>query len=49
MDFNLTKEQELLRDGLDRFLATRYDLDKSRTAAKIRRRLATGHLARICR
>src|ERR1700757_1343880 len=34
MDFNLTKEQELLRDGLARFLATRYDLDKSRTAAK---------------
>ncbi len=34
MDFNLTKEQELLRDGLGRFLATRYDLDKSRTAAK---------------
>src|ERR1700733_9315583 len=34
MDFNLTKEQELLRDGLGRFLATRYDLDNSRTAAK---------------
>jgi alkylation response protein AidB-like acyl-CoA dehydrogenase len=34
MDFNLTKEQELLRDGLGRFLATRYDLDTSRTAAK---------------
>ena len=34
MDFNLTKEQELLRDGLGKFLATRYDLDKSRTAAK---------------
>ena len=27
-------QQELLRDGLGRFLATRYDLDKSRTAAK---------------
>ena len=34
MDFKLTKEQELLRDGLAKFLATRYDLDKSRTAAK---------------
>ncbi|WP_431239427.1 acyl-CoA dehydrogenase family protein [Mycolicibacterium aichiense] len=35
MDFNLDKEQELLRDGLGKFLATRYDLEKSRTAAKI--------------
>ncbi|AKK26904.1 acyl-CoA dehydrogenase family protein [Mycobacterium sp. EPa45] len=35
MDFNLNKEQELLRDGLSKFLATRYDLEKSRTAAKI--------------
>jgi alkylation response protein AidB-like acyl-CoA dehydrogenase len=35
MDFNLNKEQELLRDGLGKFLATRYDLEKSRTAAKI--------------
>src|SRR5258708_12267472 len=34
MDFNLTNEQELLRDGLGRFLATRYDLEKSRAAAK---------------
>jgi alkylation response protein AidB-like acyl-CoA dehydrogenase len=34
MDFNLTKEQELLRDGLGRFLSTRYDLEKSRAAAK---------------
>ena len=34
MDFNLTKEQELLRDGLARFLSTRYDLEKSRAAAK---------------
>ena len=33
MDFNLSKEQELLRDGLTKFLATRYDLAKSRTAA----------------
>ncbi|AQT80994.1 pimeloyl-CoA dehydrogenase small subunit [Mycolicibacterium litorale] len=35
MDFNLSKEQELLRDGLGRFLSTRYDLEKSRTAAKV--------------
>jgi len=34
MDFNLSKEQELLRDGLNKFLSTRYDLEKSRTAAK---------------
>ena len=34
MDFNLSKEQELLRDGLARFLSTRYDLEKSRAAAK---------------
>ena len=35
MDFNLNKEQELLRGGLGKFLATRYDLEKSRTAAKL--------------
>ena len=35
MDFNLSKEQELLRDGLGRFLSTRYDLETSRTAAKV--------------
>jgi alkylation response protein AidB-like acyl-CoA dehydrogenase len=34
MDFDLSHEQELLRDGLTRFLATRYDLEKSRSAAK---------------
>ncbi|ULE33317.1 acyl-CoA dehydrogenase family protein [Mycobacterium sp. IDR2000157661] len=34
MHFNLSKEQELLRDGLTKFLSTRYDLEKSRTAAK---------------
>jgi alkylation response protein AidB-like acyl-CoA dehydrogenase len=34
MDFNLTKEQELLRDGLTKFLSTRYALEKSRAAAK---------------
>src|SRR5829696_2011052 len=34
MDFNLSKEPELLRDGLGRFLSTRYDLEKSRAAAK---------------
>src|SRR5882724_3509472 len=34
MDFNLTKEQELLRDGLTKFLSVRYNLEKSRAAAK---------------
>ncbi|MGE2720347.1 acyl-CoA dehydrogenase family protein [Mycolicibacterium celeriflavum] len=34
MDFNLTKEQELLRDGLNKFLSSRYDLETSRAAAK---------------
>jgi alkylation response protein AidB-like acyl-CoA dehydrogenase len=34
VDFNLTNEQELLRDGLARFLSVRYDLAKSRAAAK---------------
>ncbi|GAS88321.1 acyl-CoA dehydrogenase family protein [Mycolicibacterium brisbanense] len=34
MDFNLTDEQDLLRDGLTKFLASRYDLAASRTAAK---------------
>ncbi|MDG4664586.1 acyl-CoA dehydrogenase family protein [Mycobacterium sp. 236(2023)] len=34
MDFKLNDEQTLLRDGLTRFLATRYDLEKSRAAAK---------------
>ncbi|MDT5013930.1 MAG: hypothetical protein QOD39_90 [Mycobacterium sp.] len=34
MDFNLSKEQELLRDGLGKFLSTRYELEKSRSAAK---------------
>lgn len=34
MDFNLSKEQELLSDGLGKFLSTRYDLEKSRSAAK---------------
>ncbi|KMO84710.1 pimeloyl-CoA dehydrogenase small subunit [Mycolicibacterium chubuense] len=34
MDFTLNDEQELLRGGLTRFLATRYDLEKSRAAAK---------------
>jgi alkylation response protein AidB-like acyl-CoA dehydrogenase len=34
MDFNLSREQELLRDGLHKFLATRYDLAKSRAVAK---------------
>jgi alkylation response protein AidB-like acyl-CoA dehydrogenase len=35
MDFKLSKEQELLRDGLAKFLSTRYDLEKSRAAAKL--------------
>src|SRR6201991_4269291 len=34
MDFKLSKEQELLRNGLTKFLSTRYDLEKSRSAAK---------------
>jgi alkylation response protein AidB-like acyl-CoA dehydrogenase len=34
MDFNLSKEQELLRDGLAKFLSVRYGLEKSRAAAK---------------
>ena len=34
MDFTLNSEQELLRDGLSRFLTARYDLERSRTAAK---------------
>lgn len=34
MDFNLTDEQQLLRDGITRFLGSRYDLEASRAAAK---------------
>ena len=34
MDFTLNDEQVLLRDGLGRFLATRYGLGQSRSAAK---------------
>ncbi|MGE2834901.1 acyl-CoA dehydrogenase family protein [Mycobacterium sp. SMC-4] len=34
MDFKLNDEQELLRNGLTKFLATRYDLESSRAAAK---------------
>ncbi|GAB19408.1 putative acyl-CoA dehydrogenase [Gordonia effusa NBRC 100432] len=34
MDFTLTAEQQLLRDGLAKFLATRYDLEASRAAVK---------------
>ena len=34
MDFKLTGEQELLRDGLTKFLSTRYQLESSRAAAK---------------
>lgn len=35
MDFRLTDEQELLRDGLTKFLSTRYALESSRAAAKL--------------
>lgn len=34
MHFNLSAEQELLRDGLGKFLAARYTLQSSRAAAK---------------
>lgn len=34
MHFNLSAEQELLRDGLGKFLAARYTLESSRAAAK---------------
>ena len=35
MDFKLSDEQELLRDGLTKFLSTRYALESSRAAAKL--------------
>jgi len=35
MDFKLSDEQDMLRGGLDKFLSTRYDLEKSRTAVKL--------------
>lgn len=35
MDFTLTPEQQLLSDGLGKFLAARYDLAESRTVAKV--------------
>jgi len=34
MHFNLSTEQELLRDGVSKFLTARYDLKRSRAAAK---------------
>jgi alkylation response protein AidB-like acyl-CoA dehydrogenase len=34
VNFTLTDEQRMLRDGLVKFLATRYGLERSRTAAK---------------
>jgi len=34
MDFKVSEEQKLLGDGLGKFLSTRYDLEKSRAAAK---------------
>ena len=46
MDFNLSKEQELLRDGLTKFLANRYDLAKSRTATVKRVSATTTHRRR---
>ena len=49
MDFKLSKEQELLRDGLTKFLSTRYDLEKSRSAAKTGARLAARDLAGVRR
>ncbi|MBF6066302.1 acyl-CoA dehydrogenase family protein [Nocardia terpenica] len=35
MDFELTAEQQLLRDTVTEFLATRYDLEQSRAAARL--------------
>ncbi|MEH3135314.1 MAG: acyl-CoA dehydrogenase family protein [Mycolicibacterium neoaurum] len=35
MDFTLTDEQDLLRDGLSKFLSSRYGLETSRAAAKL--------------
>ena len=35
MDFEYTAEQQLLRDTVTEFLAARYDLDKSRSAARV--------------
>jgi alkylation response protein AidB-like acyl-CoA dehydrogenase len=34
MDFTFSDEQQLLRDGLTRFLSTRYDVERSRAAAR---------------
>lgn len=34
MDFSLNSEQEMLRDGLAKFLSVRYDLETSRAAGK---------------
>ncbi|WP_024806486.1 acyl-CoA dehydrogenase family protein [Nocardia sp. BMG51109] len=45
MDFEYTAEQQLLRDTVTEFLAARYDLEKSRTAA----RLGTGWQPEIWR
>ncbi len=35
MDFTLSDEQQLLREGLGKFLSTRYGLESSRAAAKL--------------
>lgn len=45
MDFEFTAEQQLLRDTVTEFLAARYDLEKSRAAA----RLGTGRQPEIWR
>ncbi|WP_420109985.1 acyl-CoA dehydrogenase family protein [Mycolicibacter arupensis] len=34
MDFNLNNEQQMLRDGITKFLGARYELETSRAAAK---------------
>ncbi|CAJ1506112.1 acyl-CoA dehydrogenase family protein [[Mycobacterium] kokjensenii] len=34
MDFHVNNEQQMLRDGITKFLAARYDLETSRAAAK---------------
>ena len=34
MHFNLSAEQQMLRDGVSKFLAARYDLERSRAAVK---------------
>ncbi|MDN2502178.1 pimeloyl-CoA dehydrogenase small subunit, partial [Nocardia nova] len=45
MDFEFTAEQQLLRDTVTEFLAARYDLEKSRAAARV----GAGHQPEIWR